>query len=549
MSVLHRTLLGLLLLDVFFGASLLRAQDEMPASPQPDTAGQPAPRVYPIGNDTGLGSRVASLLSDPALAHAHWGIAVTAMDGTPLYGLDEEKLFRPASTAKLFTTAAAMAILGPLSTVTTSVYFPSPSADGTVAGDITLVGRGDANLSGRVLPWTPAGNTAAQLALDPLHDFADMAAAVAVKGVHHITGNVVASSWQWDPYPQGWEAEDLPWGYGAPVSALSVNDNEILLTVLAGRTPGAPASVKMSPELGVYRVVANVSTADAASTSRGVTVHHTPGDGTLTLEGSLSPGKSFTAEIAIDDPPRFAAEALRQALISHGIIVDGSVTAARTEPEDIGFLHETRRPIPPTPNVGVGRWMGSSFNQRPLVIDHLSAPLTEDVTVTLKDSLNLHAELMLRDLGTPSALLNGNSATVEGARIVHQWLVNTGISDQDFVFYDGSGLSTKDLVTPRAEAQLLAYAATQRWFAQWKAALPVGGVDGTLASRFTEPPLKGHVFAKTGTLGESRALAGYVLCASGHEVIFSILDDDHEPGSSADRVVMDKIVAAIASSY
>ena len=73
-------------------------------------------------------------------------------------------------------------------------------------------------------------------------------------------------------------------------------------------------------------------------------------------------------------------------------------------------------------------------------------------------------------------------------------------------------------------------------------------MDGTLENRFKEAPLTGHVFAKTGTLGESRALAGYVDCASGKQVIFSIMVDNHEPGSSADRVVMDKIVAAIAAA-
>ncbi|MGI4830503.1 MAG: D-alanyl-D-alanine carboxypeptidase, partial [Janthinobacterium lividum] len=138
--------------------------------------------------------------------------------------------------------------------------------------------------------------------------------------------------------------------------------------------------------------------------------------------------------------------------------------------------------------------------------------------------------------------------SVNGARLIRSYLIHAGLTPGDFVFYDGSGLSTKDLVTPRAEAQLLAYAARQPWFAQWKAALPVGGIDGTLASRFTQAPLKGHVFAKTGTLGESRALAGYVQCRSGREVIFTILVDNHQPGSTADRTAMDAIVAEIAAT-
>jgi D-alanyl-D-alanine carboxypeptidase/D-alanyl-D-alanine-endopeptidase (penicillin-binding protein 4) len=109
-------------------------------------------------------------------------------------------------------------------------------------------------------------------------------------------------------------------------------------------------------------------------------------------------------------------------------------------------------------------------------------------------------------------------------------------------------LSGHDLVTPHATTQLLQYASTQPWFAEWKASLPVGGVDGTLAGRFTKAPLRGHVFAKTGTLGEARALSGYLDCASGRTVIFSIMVDNHAPHSRADEDAMDKIVAAIAET-
>jgi D-alanyl-D-alanine carboxypeptidase/D-alanyl-D-alanine-endopeptidase (penicillin-binding protein 4) len=136
----------------------------------------------------------------------------------------------------------------------------------------------------------------------------------------------------------------------------------------------------------------------------------------------------------------------------------------------------------------------------------------------------------------------------QGSRVIRQWLLNAGLDPDDFVFYDGSGLSTKDLVTPRATSQLFAYAAKQPWFPTWKAALPIGGIDGTLSDRFKAAPLKGHVFAKTGTLGESRALSGYLDAASGRTLIFSILVDNHAPGTTADRSTMDKIVAAIAAA-
>ena len=104
------------------------------------------------------------------------------------------------------------------------------------------------------------------------------------------------------------------------------------------------------------------------------------------------------------------------------------------------------------------------------------------------------------------------------------------------------------MVTPRATTQLLVYAQGQPWFAPWKASLPVGGVDGSLAGRFKDPGLNGRVFAKTGTLGEARALSGYVVCASGRTVAFSVMVSNHAPGGRADQVAMDKIVAAIAAA-
>jgi D-alanyl-D-alanine carboxypeptidase/D-alanyl-D-alanine-endopeptidase (penicillin-binding protein 4) len=181
-----------------------------------------------------------------------------------------------------------------------------------------------------------------------------------------------------------------------------------------------------------------------------------------------------------------------------------------------------------------------------ILAQHISAPLADDVVVTNKVSQNLHAELMLHQLGLA---VTGNGSTAQGVRVVRSYLMTkVGIDKDDFVFYDGSGLSGHDLVTPRATAKLLQFAAAQTWFADWKASLPVGGEDGTLASRFGKAPLKDHLFAKTGTLGEARALSGYLECASGRTVVFSIMVGNHAPGTSADRDVMDRIVGAIAAA-
>ena len=536
-----------------------RAQESAGAA----QASPPSPAAAIIASSTGavtaLGVSIAAILSAPAVAGAHWGIAVTSMDGTPIYGLDEAKLFRPASSAKLFTTAAALAILGPEYKETTEVRGDLDAAQGTVTGDLILVGAGDASFGTHDLPYIHA------LAVQsPSGDLASLADQLVAKGVRHVTGEVVGDDalFAHEPPPEGWAAEDLQWGYGALPSALSIGDNELRVTVssyqnastlLPGNNLGATVTVE---QIAPYMTLASsVRTVPNGAASRNA-ISITPGaaqPNTFMVSGTVSAGAPPVVEhLSISDSALYAAEALRQLLMVRGVIVDGVAGVHHA-------LTDTSEPTLKVLRTLVGCGWAYPGEQQSCLFDCLSPPLPKqslatqtshpliaDVTFTLKTSANLHAELMLRQLGLKNACPGATS--VHGAALVRTWAVHAGVPPEDILLYDGSGLSTKDLVTPRSEAQLLAYAGKQPWFAAWKAALPVGGVDGTLTSRFTEAPLKGHVFAKTGTLGESRALAGYVQCASGREVIFSILDDDHEPGSSADRVAMDAIVAAIAAN-
>jgi D-alanyl-D-alanine carboxypeptidase/D-alanyl-D-alanine-endopeptidase (penicillin-binding protein 4) len=159
-------------------------------------------------------------------------------------------------------------------------------------------------------------------------------------------------------------------------------------------------------------------------------------------------------------------------------------------------------------------------------------------------SQNLHAEMLLRLLGETEG---ANGSAVEGVRVVRQFLVSAGIDPLDFSFFDGSGLSPQDLITPRATTSLLAYASHQSWGADYRASLPVGGVDGSLANRFTQQALKGRVFAKTGTLSEVNALSGYLIAASGRRLAFSVLSNDYVGAGS--RATLDSVVAALAAAF
>jgi D-alanyl-D-alanine carboxypeptidase/D-alanyl-D-alanine-endopeptidase (penicillin-binding protein 4) len=175
----------------------------------------------------------------------------------------------------------------------------------------------------------------------------------------------------------------------------------------------------------------------------------------------------------------------------------------------------------------------------------VSVPVVQDITATNKLSLNLHAELLLRLLGK---VYGTDGSFAEGARVVRQFLVDAGVDDGDFFFYDGSGVSPDDRITPRALTQLLVYAARQSWGSAWRATLPVAGVDGTLANRFKDSPLQGRLWAKTGTHDEVNALSGYLSAASGQTLAFSILVNGRRPESDDAVKAIDRIAEAIAAA-
>jgi D-alanyl-D-alanine carboxypeptidase/D-alanyl-D-alanine-endopeptidase (penicillin-binding protein 4) len=127
-------------------------------------------------------------------------------------------------------------------------------------------------------------------------------------------------------------------------------------------------------------------------------------------------------------------------------------------------------------------------------------------------------------------------------------MVDAGVDDNDFFLYDGSGMSPDNQITPRAFTRLLSYASHQAWGAAWRQTFPIAGVDGTLDVRFRDSKLKGRMWAKTGTLEEVNALAGYLNADSGRTLAFSILVNGRRPGSDAMEQAVNRIAEAISEA-
>ncbi|HET8827421.1 MAG TPA: D-alanyl-D-alanine carboxypeptidase/D-alanyl-D-alanine-endopeptidase, partial [Terriglobales bacterium] len=254
-----------------------------------------------------LKKQIETILAQPDLARGFIGIQFTSLKtGKTIYSLNAEKMFTPASNTKLFTTAAALALIGPAYKFRTTVE-TNGSLDkyGRLTGDLTLVGRGDPNLSGRELPYSMR----TQRDPDPVRVLEKLADELVQKGVKYVDGDIVAddSYFAFERYGEGWSQDDLVWPDGAPVSALTINDNVIFVQILPGARAGDKAFVSVTPFADYYTIDNRLLTTPAG-TGRKIFINREPGSTTLTLWGTVPMDDSGVNEgLSIEDPAEFAA--------------------------------------------------------------------------------------------------------------------------------------------------------------------------------------------------------------------------------------------------
>ncbi|HWR34896.1 MAG TPA: D-alanyl-D-alanine carboxypeptidase/D-alanyl-D-alanine-endopeptidase [Clostridia bacterium] len=489
-----------------------------------------------------LAKRVDEVLAQPDAARGFWGIEIVSLDsGKTLYSQNAEKLFTPASNTKLFTTAAALALVGPDHRFRTTIE-TAGTVDkyGRLSGDLVLVGRGDPNLSGRTLPY----NLRTERKLPAIKALEELADQIVAKGVKVIDGDIVAddSYFAFERYGEGWSQDDLVWEWGAPVSALTINDNVLFVSILPADRAGDKAFVSVTPFPEYYRIDNRVMTTPPGTGPRKVYISREPGSEQLTLWGNIPLDDVGAAEsLAIEDPADYAAKLLSRLLQRRGVVTYGRTRTRHTELAALSTFSVTTL---------ASAGGGNEARMHPQAISPLvlgsyeSAPIAQDLRVINKVSQNLHAEILLRLLGREK----GAGGTIEGGlEVIRGWLVQVGIRPEEYAFYDGSGLSRQNLVTPDAVVKLLTYVSRQPWGAQFQDTLPVGGIDGSLADRFKSATMLSRVKAKTGSLGHVNALSGYATTMKGEHVAFSILVNNHTMPSKKMLEAMDSIVEAMVN--
>jgi D-alanyl-D-alanine carboxypeptidase/D-alanyl-D-alanine-endopeptidase (penicillin-binding protein 4) len=477
------------------GAPCLRAQANAKAEPACCGAKKPGgPRKKAAAK---FASRADALLGTPPTSKGEWGLLIAdAESGETLYEQNADKYFVPASNMKLFTTALALAKLGPAYRFHTTLETGGAiSSEGVLAGDVALVGRGDPNLSNRKFPY----ELKEEFDGPQEKALAELADALLAKGVKEISGDVIGddSYFPRERYPNGWEIDDMVWEYGAAISAIVVDDNTVALTLTPGEQAGSPVQAVVTPATPDF-TVENDLTTSAADVKSDLTLMREPGANFVTVKGSL-PAKSPARKLvlAIEEPAQHAAVLLKRLLEERGIRVGGVARARHDHVESSGD---------------------------PVVLaEHVSVPLGDAVKLVNKISQNLHTEMLLRTVARQSGLW---AATDEMMKVPADFYAAAGIPPGDVIQTDASGLSRHDLVTPRAIVTLLSFARKQSWFETYYASLPVAGTDGTLEDRMKDTPAVGRIHAKTGSVEHVRTLSGFAETPSGRRLIFSFLSNN-----------------------
>jgi len=449
-----------------------------------------------------LEQRLDALTAEsPAIGFA--GIhVVEASTGKTLYSKNADRLFLPASNLKILTSALALERLRPDYRFTTRVVRES-------SGDIVLVGSGDPSLSGRAFPYDKD-----QRAAPPLQAIEQLADAIAARGVQRIDGDIIGDDrlFPWDPYPPSWTEDDTLHEYGAPVSALTVNDNTVAISI-------SPTTLVLAPAFE-YLTIDNRVRASARGAESAVYVRRVARSRQWQLTGTIPLGRTVTEILPVDDPALFAASALYDALTRRGIAIHGRPVA--------------RHRVLGEPYAAVE---GEELASR------TSPPLADLLQVMDKVSENLHAELLLREVGR---VTRGEGSTAAGLAEMNAYLAGTaGAQPGDWRLEDGSGLARNTLVTPRLLTRILAREAQSADSAVWISLLPAGGEDGTLSRRLCCITGGRGVRAKTGTLSRALALSGYAGSATRGQLAFSILVNDFQAPPAEVTEWIDKIATAL----
>jgi D-alanyl-D-alanine carboxypeptidase/D-alanyl-D-alanine-endopeptidase (penicillin-binding protein 4) len=484
-------------------AAARNAASEGPPEPEVTNA-PPPPPPDPDARRAWLKARLDEVASQPGMGGAKVGIFVVDFEtGQVLYARNEKLPLNAASNVKLVTSAAALSRLGPEFRWRTICYGPAQvgrpvSPTGDLPGDLYLRGSGDPTLA--------------------TEDLDAIANSLATQGVKRVRGALVvdASAFEGGSVGPGYDQKTENFAYRAPSSAASLNSNAVLVTVIPGPKPGAPARITIEPPSPYFAVTGRIVTAGLNGPAIPMVETGDLDEQTrITLSGRIRLGsepRPFLRRVV--HPEWYLGQTFREVLKRHGISIDKPLRIGAVPAEGYRTL-----------------------------TSHDSPPLAVVLHDLNKRSSNFAAEQVLRTLG--GEVLGRPGSWDKGLEAVAKHLEALGIKRSDYRMNNGAGLYDSNRFT--AEQLVTVMRAALRDFrigSEYLASLAVAGIDGTLGQRMGGTAAHRYVRAKTGTLANVSSLSGVVGAPGEKPLIFSMLVND-VPNPTSARLAQDRAAEAM----
>jgi D-alanyl-D-alanine carboxypeptidase/D-alanyl-D-alanine-endopeptidase (penicillin-binding protein 4) len=440
-----------------------------------------------------LAHDAAAIFGDGTFPQTTSVVIESARTGAVLYSLNAGGSLVPASALKLVVAATALADLGPQFRFTTRFVTDQALQADTLTGSLWLAGGGDPELTSA--------------------DLMRAVASLKALGIRHIMGDVVADGSLFGPdsVNPAWQADDLEFGYAALTSAVTMDGGTAQFTITPD-TDGGAAEVRVDPDQiadpidGIIRTTG----ADGENTLR---IDPVPGGDGFRVSGQIPYGAPQKYWRSISHPTLRAASALRAMLVHAGIAVDGGAS------------------IGPSPTGAHVLWTRQS------------RPLAAIIRRMDYDSDNHIAEQLLRAVG---AARFGTGSLENGLAAEREFMHGIGADQSGLILADGSGLSTADRISARAEASVLRHLLSGSDSATVAALLPRVGVDGTVHVRSVASDVRGRILGKDGYIEGVSSLAGYVKSAHHGVVIYAFVVNGWQRGLDAVWAGEDDLLTRIA---
>lgn len=433
-----------------------------------------------------LSSRLDTLIKYKLPPGSNVAIAVYDLTaGKPLYNYQADKLSRPASTMKLLTTITALSRPEADEPFRTEVWYKGVIERDTLRGDLYVKGGYDPEFDD-----------------DGLDSLVNVVARLPFSVIQgKVYGDVsMKDSLYWG---SGWAWDDTPYSYQPYLSPLMLNKGVVTVTATAG-TAGDTARLACKPASSYYTLTNQTKTRTPSAGRFRVSRNWLTNGNDIIVTGNVDGRRSGTVNIYSSQD--FFMHTFVERLQARGICC-------------------------PSPAYAFAEFLPDSLS---ILITAYETSVQDVVKEIMKESDNLNAEALLCRLGAQSTGKKHISAD-DGLSAIRKLIKQLGHNPDRYNLADGCGLSNYNYISPELLISFLrhAYSRTDVFRKLYKA-LPIGGVDGTLAYRMKKgTPSHRNVHAKTGSFTAINCLAGYLKAANGHEIAFAIMNQNVLSGREA----------------